>query len=265
MEFENSTTSGRSKRRPFSATIHLKANRKARSCSVQYTSYSDLKRVVARNELETQKVSRSLSDTRINKWENSSSFRRHSIFPDIKYHIDTQPRRRSFCPASVESTHKMALLPRRARTARSRVYNPPDGLSFNPQSARLAYCRVEQRNDEVMKYGARIKDTFSLSEYSSQQTYLGTFSEPTDIGEELVEHGLRPLTREISTEDKFIENDKKRDNNSNSTDTEFYDFQGFRLKSAKPDVWSDIKKKMEREKSHEREESEDEIEDLVGV
>ena len=74
---------------------------------------------------------------------------------------------------------------------------------------------------------------------------------------------LRPLTREINNKDKFTESDSKRDN-SNSTDTEFYDFQGFRLKSAKPDVWSDIKKKMEREKSHRKEESEDESEDLVG-
>ena len=119
-----------SKRKSFLAAIHLKANRKARSFSVQYTSYSDLKRVVARNELETQKVCHSLSDTGINKWENLAPFRRHSIFPDIKYNIFTQPGRRNFRPASVESTHKMAFLPRRARTTRGRVYNPPDGLSF---------------------------------------------------------------------------------------------------------------------------------------
>ena len=264
MEFENLTTSGRSKRRPFSTMVNLKVNRKTRSFNVQYTSYSDLKRVVGRNELETQKVSRSLSDTRIKKWKTSAPFKRHSVFPDIKYNIDTKHLLRNTRPASVESTHKMALFPRRARTTKGRIYNPPDGLSFNPQSARLAYCRLEQRNDEVMKYGARIKDTFSQSEYSSRETHLGTFAEPADIDEELVEHGLRPLTREINGADKFIENKSERDSNS-STNTEFYDFQGFRLKNAKPDVWSDIKKKMEREKSQGKEESEDENEDLVGV
>ena len=264
MEFENPTTSCRSRRRSFSAMVNLRVDRKARSFSDQYTSYSDLKRVVGRNELETQKVSRSLSDTRITKWKSSAPFRRYSVFPDIKYNINTKSLWRNTRAASEESTHKMAFLPRRARTTKGRIYNPPDGLSFNPRSARLAYCRLEQRNDEVMKYGARIKDTFSQSEYSSRATHMGTFAEPADIDEELVEHGLRPLTREISSEHTFIKNDSERDN-SCSTNTEFYDFQGFRLKSAKPDVWSDIKKKMEREKGYGKEESEDESEDMVGV
>ena len=141
-----------SKRKSFSAMIHLKANRKARSFSVQYTWYSDLKRVVARNELETQKVCRSLSDTGINKWENLAPFRRHSIFPDIKYNIDTQPGRRNFRSASVESTHKMAFLPRRAPTTKGRVYNPPDGLSFKSSVRKVGLLQAgtkKWRSDEV--------------------------------------------------------------------------------------------------------------------
>ena len=268
MEFENPNTSSRRKRRSLSAMIDLTVNRNARSFSVQYTSFSDLNTldtVAGGNASKTRRnVSRSLSDTRLNnKCKSATPFRRHSVFPDIKYRIDTQTQPKQ----SLESTQEMALLPRRAKSTKGRIYNPPDALSYNPQTARLAYCRLEQRNEEVAKYGARLRDVFEQSEYTERQLRMGTFVEPENIDEKLVEHGLRPVTREITDDEDEVngEDNKNNGNKESPAEKEFYDFEGFRLKSAKPDVWLDIKKKKEREKASGKEESEDENEELVGI
>ena len=240
----------------------LKADGKFRRFSVQSTSYSDLKKVDGRNQLEQQRVSSSLSDTRTYKSQRAVNHGRYSVFPDIKYNIDTQNRKEAMRSDSTASLSGMSLLPKRAKSTKGSVYNPPDGISFNPESARVSYSRLDQRKDEVMKYGAPVKETYSNSRLSPEG-YSGNQS--TLSAENLIVKGLRPSTNKTEEDGYFTEKDSKRDHDT-TPENDFYDFEGFRLKSAKPNVWLKIKKKRDRKKIHgeDVEESSDDSEDLVG-